>query len=54
LIPKAKVTKLLEKAGEVVGVEYTTRDGKTHEEFGNVIIASGGYGADFSKDSLLS
>lgn len=52
LITKAKVTKLLFENGNVVGAEYE-REGKLFTESGPVIIATGGYAADFSDDSLL-
>lgn len=32
---------------------YETRDGKKHEEYGSVIICTGGFGADFSKEGYL-
>mmetsp|Transcript_4262 Transcript_4262/g.6920 ORF Transcript_4262/g.6920 Transcript_4262/m.6920 type:complete len:502 (-) Transcript_4262:335-1840(-) len=51
---KTKVEKLLkDAAGNVIGVECTTRDGNTVQEYGPVIICTGGFGADFGSDSLL-
>jgi len=51
---KTKVDKLLTNAdGHVCGVEYTTSEGETGKEYGPVIIATGGFGADFAPDSLL-
>merc|ERR1712050_136014 len=51
---KTKVESLLKDAsGNVVGVEGTDKDGKSFKEYGPVIIATGGYGADFASDSLL-
>merc|ERR1712050_153676 len=51
---KTKVTKLLtDNTGSVCGVEAVTKDGKTIQEHGPVIIATGGFGADFADDSLL-
>jgi flavocytochrome c len=51
---KTKVTKLLkDKAGNVCGVEAVTKNGETFQEHGPVIIATGGFGADFTDDSLL-
>lgn len=52
VIVKARVTRLITEAGAVVGVEYE-KDGKSFTEYGPVIIATGGYGADFSDDSIL-
>merc|ERR1712087_9420 len=52
---KTKVTKLLtDSNGNISGVEAVTKDGKTFQEHGPVIIATGGFGADFAPDSLLS
>merc|ERR1712217_453897 len=51
---KTKVTKLLtDKDGNVCGVEAVNKDGKSFKEYGPVIIATGGFGADFADDSLL-
>jgi flavocytochrome c len=51
---KTKVEKLLkDAAGNVIGVECTTKDGNTVHEYGPVIICTGGFGADFGSDSLL-
>ena len=53
IITKAKVSKLVaDEKGVVVGVEYE-KDGKVHKELGVVIIATGGFGADFTENSLL-
>jgi len=54
IITKARVTKLLKGAnGAITGVSYE-KDGQTFEESaGAVVIATGGYGADFSQDSIL-
>merc|ERR1711972_298810 len=52
---KTKVEKLLKDAsGNVCGVEYTTSDGKVGQEYGPVVVATGGFGADFTADSLLN
>ena len=54
LVTKAKGTKLIQDAkGTVVGCEYV-KGGQTFKEMGPVIIATGGFGADFSSDSLLA
>ncbi|KAG6861683.1 hypothetical protein C0995_013252 [Termitomyces sp. Mi166 len=53
IIKKARVTKLLkDESNSVVGVEYS-HDGKTQSAYGPVILATGGYAADFTEDSLL-
>ncbi|KAH7923397.1 Flavocytochrome c [Leucogyrophana mollusca] len=50
---KSRVTKLLkDESGGVIGVEYV-RSGKTETAYGPVILATGGYAADFTSDSLL-
>nr|XP_019008521.1 fumarate reductase [Kwoniella pini CBS 10737]OCF47302.1 fumarate reductase [Kwoniella pini CBS 10737] len=52
VLKKAKVTKLLNEGDKVVGVEYE-KDGQRFTEQGPVILATGGYAADFTGDSLL-
>ncbi|KAA1476810.1 Flavocytochrome c [Dentipellis sp. KUC8613] len=53
IIKKARVVKLVKDAsGAVTGVEYEHK-GKTESATGPVILATGGYAADFSADSLL-
>ncbi|KAL0577566.1 hypothetical protein V5O48_004429 [Marasmius crinis-equi] len=50
----AKVTRLLEdKEGKVVGVEYEKGGSKYEERADTVIVATGGYAADFSDQGLL-
>ncbi|KAH9920098.1 FAD binding domain-containing protein [Fomitopsis serialis] len=49
---KARVTKLIRDGEAVVGVEYTL-GGKTEIAYGPVILATGGYAADFTPNSLL-
>jgi len=52
---KTKVTKLItDREGKVCGCEAVGQDGKTIKEYGPVVIATGGFGADFTADSLLS
>lgn len=53
LVLRARATRLLQDAsGAVCGVEYEA-GGETHTAHGPVVIATGGYGADFSDDSIL-
>jgi hypothetical protein len=52
LINKARVVKLLNDERGVTGVEYE-KDGQRFAEYGKVVLATGGFGADFSEDSLL-
>jgi succinate dehydrogenase/fumarate reductase flavoprotein subunit len=51
---KARVTQLIKdgSSGTVIGVEYVVK-GKTEKAYGPVILATGGYAADFTEDSLL-
>eukprot|EP00397_Hematodinium_sp_SG-2012_P020477 GEMP01021099.1.p2 GENE.GEMP01021099.1~~GEMP01021099.1.p2 ORF type:complete len:520 (+),score=136.57 GEMP01021099.1:24-1562(+) len=53
LLNKARVTKLLTNGKAVIGCEYE-KAGVAYKEFGPVILASGGFGADFGSDSLLA
>lgn len=53
ILRKARVSKLIHENGEVTGVEYEYQ-GQTHKEQGPVILATGGYAADFDDvNSLL-
>lgn len=52
IIKKARVTKVLREGDKSVGVEYEC-DGKTYKEYGPVVLATGGYAADFDKGGLL-
>ncbi|RSH92155.1 hypothetical protein EHS25_008570 [Saitozyma podzolica] len=52
ILKKARVTKCIKEGDKVVGVEYE-KDGKHYTEHGIVILATGGYAADFTADSLL-
>lgn len=53
LISNAKATELITEGDAVVGIKYV-KDGKTYTERGPVILATGGFGADFSKDGILA
>ncbi|CAE7264067.1 osm1 [Symbiodinium necroappetens] len=53
IITKAEVFKLLQNGSAVVGCEYK-KAGKVVKEFGPMVLASGGFGADFGADSLLA
>merc|ERR1711904_62450 len=53
ILLKAEVKELLQdSSGAVCGVKYV-KGGEMFEEHGPVIIATGGFGADFGEDSLL-
>jgi succinate dehydrogenase/fumarate reductase flavoprotein subunit len=49
---KATVTQLVKEGDAVVGVEYNF-NGKTETAHGPVVLATGGYAADFTENSLL-
>jgi len=53
VVTKARATKLLSEGGKCVGVEYE-KGGEILKAMGPVVIATGGFGADFSQDSLLA
>jgi len=53
IITKAEVTGLIMNGPAVVGCDYK-KGGATFQEYGPVIFASGGYGADFGNGSLLA
>jgi succinate dehydrogenase/fumarate reductase flavoprotein subunit len=54
VLKKARVTKLIQdSAGAVTGVEYEFK-GQKFTENGAVIVATGGYAADFEKDGMLA
>merc|ERR1712048_751349 len=53
IVTKARVCELLTNNGMVVGCKYE-KGGQTITEFGPVILASGGFGADFTQNSLLA
>ncbi|CAL1151915.1 unnamed protein product [Cladocopium goreaui] len=53
IVTKAEVFKLLQNGRNVVGCEYR-KAGKVVKEFGPMVLASGGFGADFGSDSLLA
>jgi len=53
IITKAEVFNLIMNGPAVVGCEYR-KAGKVSKEFGPVVFASGGFGADFGNDSLLA
>ncbi|OUS46256.1 cytochrome b5 [Ostreococcus tauri] len=53
IITKAEAKRLLtDGSGTVIGVEYE-KDGVLNQEYGPVVIATGGFGADYKPDSLL-
>ncbi|GAA5863200.1 hypothetical protein JCM8547_002863 [Rhodosporidiobolus lusitaniae] len=53
VLKKAHVEKLLKNGDEVIGVEYAYQGGK-QQAHGPVILATGGYAADFASDGLLA
>ncbi|KAK7393870.1 Osmotic growth protein [Neonectria punicea] len=52
IIKKARVTSLNKDGNSVTGVTYE-HDGESHSVDGPVILATGGYAADFTESSLL-
>jgi flavocytochrome c len=53
MLLKATAKRLLTEAdGSVCGVEFE-KDGEIFQEYGPVVISTGGYGADFTQNSLL-
>ncbi|CAO3631701.1 unnamed protein product [Cunninghamella blakesleeana] len=58
ILKKARVQNLIrDNNNNVIGVEYelvgNVADGKTYKEYGPVVLATGGYAADFGPNSLL-
>merc|ERR1711972_791421 len=53
IVTKAKVFELITNNSMVVGCKYE-KAGDVSKEYGCVILCSGGFGADFSSDSLLA
>merc|ERR1719460_1979195 len=53
IITKARAKKLLMSEGSCVGLVYE-KNSADFEEFGPVILCSGGFGADFTQESLLA
>ena len=55
LLKKANVVELVKNGqGECIGIKYhSATDGQVLEEHGVVVLATGGYAADFTADSLL-
>ena len=54
IVNKANVNRLLtDAAGHVVGCQYE-KDGQVHTEHGPVVLATGGFAADFSPQGILA
>jgi len=54
IITKACAKDLIkDAAGKVIGLEYEKKGGQREKLYGPVIIATGGFGADFDPDSIL-
>merc|ERR1712232_176027 len=53
IVTKAEVFDVIQNGPAVVGCLYT-KGGVVYKEYGPVVFASGGYGADFGADSLLA
>ncbi|CAE8585712.1 unnamed protein product [Polarella glacialis] len=53
IITKARVYKLVTEGGRCVGCVYE-KGGQNFQEYGPVILATGGFGADFTSNSLLA
>jgi len=53
ILKKANVQKLIKEGDKVVGVEYEY-GGKQHKSYGPVVLATGGYAADFAKDGIIA
>jgi succinate dehydrogenase/fumarate reductase flavoprotein subunit len=52
ILIKSRVTRLLKDGDRVIGVEYEANGAKA-TAYGPVVLATGGYAADFTEDSLL-
>jgi flavocytochrome c len=52
ILTKAKVTKLISENDHVIGVEYE-HEGKVKQAYGVVVIATGGFGCDYTSTSLM-
>lgn len=53
IITKASVSKLIARDGAVLGCQYS-KGGRSNKEYGPVVLATGGYGADSREGSLLA
>merc|ERR1712014_335323 len=53
ILTKARATQLLTDKSNVVGLIYE-KGGMQFQEHGPVILCTGGFGADFTSDSLLA
>merc|ERR1712216_604921 len=53
IVTKAEVFDVIQNGAAVIGCKYR-KAGTVYKEYGPVVFASGGYGADFGNDSLLA
>ncbi|KAK9379306.1 FAD binding domain-containing protein [Kockiozyma suomiensis] len=56
ILKKARVTRVLKDPSDdlkVTGVEYESESGEIKQIFGPVVLATGGYAADFTESSLI-
>eukprot|EP00906_Rhabdomonas_costata_P034644 RCo048726 len=54
ILTRSRAVKLIQEKGKVIGVTLVGKDGKEFNEYGPVVLATGGFGADFSANSLLA
>ncbi|ODV92754.1 hypothetical protein CANCADRAFT_23179 [Tortispora caseinolytica NRRL Y-17796] len=50
---KCRVTSILKEGNTVIGVEYEDANGEKKRDYGPVVLATGGYAADFTETSFI-